>query len=146
MPAPYDLDHALGFWMHRAFNRLRAESVKRFQSDGLGITPEQWAILVRLWERDGQDQTELAQSTFRDKASITRMIDALEKRGLLARHPDPRDRRRHVIKLTAEGRAFEAEAVPLARAWIQEAYRGLEPDDLATATRVMRHIFRNLES
>ena len=52
---------------------------KNFRQAGLEITIEQWSVLYHLWKEDGLSQQELGNRTFRDKASITRLIDNIEK-------------------------------------------------------------------
>jgi DNA-binding MarR family transcriptional regulator len=58
---------------------------KKFPYAGLEITIEQWSILYHLWKEDGLSQQELCNRTFRDKPSITRLIDNLEKQHLVKR-------------------------------------------------------------
>ncbi len=52
---------------------------KKFNTAGLKITIEQWSVLYHLWKEDGRSQQELCSATFRDKPSITRLVDNLEK-------------------------------------------------------------------
>ncbi len=58
---------------------------KKFNSASLRITIEQWSVLYQLWKQDGQSQQELCNATFRDKPSITRLVDNLEKLQLVKR-------------------------------------------------------------
>ena len=58
---------------------------KKFNSAGLRITIEQWSVLYHLWKQDGKSQQELCNATFRDKPSITRLVDNLEKLQLVKR-------------------------------------------------------------
>jgi DNA-binding MarR family transcriptional regulator len=58
---------------------------KNFRNNGVDITIEQWSILYHLWKEDGLSQQELCNRTFRDKPSITRLIDNLEKLKLVKR-------------------------------------------------------------
>ena len=52
---------------------------KKFNNAGLNLTIEQWSVLYQLWKQDGSSQQDLCQRTFRDKPSITRLVDNLEK-------------------------------------------------------------------
>ena len=52
---------------------------KNFKLSGIDITIEQWSVLYHLWKDDGQSQQQLCEATFRDKPSITRLVDNLEK-------------------------------------------------------------------
>ena len=48
---------------------------RNFRQGGLEISPEQWTVLIFLWEKDGVTQQELCNATFKDKPSMTRLID-----------------------------------------------------------------------
>ena len=85
------LDNALAFWVHRVYQVVRNETYRAFRDAGTELTPEQWVVLVRLWEHDGRTQNELCDSTFRDRPTMSRMIDTLEARGLVTREPMPSD-------------------------------------------------------
>ena len=67
------------------------------------VTSEQWAVLSSLWKKDGVTQQELADLSNKNKASITHLIDNLEKRDLVERRTDENDRRNKMIYLTKEG-------------------------------------------
>ena len=51
---------------------------RNFRQNGVEITPEQWTVLLFLWEKDGVTQQELCNATFKDKPSMTRLIDNME--------------------------------------------------------------------
>jgi DNA-binding MarR family transcriptional regulator len=57
------------------------------------MTRAQWMILVRLDRQPGISQNELAALIEVEPITVGRLIDRLEKRGMVARHPDPADRR-----------------------------------------------------
>ena len=67
------------------------------------VTAEQWAVLSSLWKKNGQTQQALADYTNKNKASITHLIDNLEKRKLVERLVDEEDRRNKLVHLTPEG-------------------------------------------
>ena len=52
---------------------------RNFRQEGIDISPEQWTILLSLWEKDGVTQQELCNATFKDKPSMTRLIDNMER-------------------------------------------------------------------
>ena len=66
---------------------------RNFRQNGVEITPEQWTVLLFLWEKDGVTQQELCNATFKDKPSMTRLIDNMERQHLVVRIADKRDRR-----------------------------------------------------
>lgn len=63
---------------------------RNFRQNGLEISPEQWTVLIFLWEKDGVTQQELCNATFKDKPSMTRLIDNMERQHLVVRISDKR--------------------------------------------------------
>src|SRR5215475_15491291 len=80
---------------------------KKFNSAGLNLTIEQWSVLYHLWKEDGKSQQELCAATFRDKPSITRLVDNLEKLQLVKRVPSDQDRRINLIFLTRQAQKLQ---------------------------------------
>jgi DNA-binding MarR family transcriptional regulator len=84
---------------------------KNFKQNGLDITIEQWSVLYHLWKQDGVNQQELCNATFRDKPSITRLVDNLEKLKLVKRVASKEDRRRNLIYLTDTARKLQDQSM-----------------------------------
>lgn len=83
-----------------------AQSISRFSRERLAewdLTPIQFAVLQALLQKPGQNASELGGFLVIDSATTTGVIDRLCKAGLLARAPDPDDRRVNRINLTSEG-------------------------------------------
>ena len=64
-------------------------------------------IMLLLWKENGQFQQQLADGSYKDKTTLTRQIDGLEKRNLIVRVPDKIDRRQKRGYLTNKGKRFE---------------------------------------
>jgi DNA-binding MarR family transcriptional regulator len=77
------------------------------------MTKTQWAVLRAVATAPDNDQNLIGERTAIDKATLVPMIARLVERGWLTREPDPRDRRRRRLTLTAAGRTALAEAAPL---------------------------------
>src|SRR5215510_897779 len=86
---------------------------KKFNTAGLNITIEQWSVLYHLWKEDGKSQQELCVRTFRDKPSITRLIDNLEKQKLVKRVASKTDRRINLVCLTEAGKNLQLHTIDL---------------------------------
>ena len=99
----------------------------------IDITPEQWTVLCYLWSRDGVTQQELCNATFKDKPSMTRLIDNLEKQQLVVRSSGVKDRRINLIHLTDKGRELEMETKPLVTAVMREALEGFSDKEVEIA-------------
>ncbi|MCA5006853.1 MarR family winged helix-turn-helix transcriptional regulator [Sphingobacterium bovistauri] len=111
----------------------------------LNITSEQWTILYHLWLEEGLTQQELANLTFRDKPSITRLINNLEKLSLVIRVNDKHDRRSNLIYLTKEGRKLKDEGMKQSAITINEAVAGLGLEELRVAQQVLDKVFQNIK-
>ena len=138
------VDNAIGFWIHRVYQASRNEMYRVFRANGEDITPEQWALLIRLWERDGRTQSELSEATFRDAPTMSRIVDGMEARGLLERRADPADGRARRIHLTRDGRALKKKLVPLVEDIVGRMVEGVEERALVTTRTSLRRMFENL--
>lgn len=116
---------------------------RNFRQNGLEITPEQWTVLIFLWKQDGVTQQELCNATFKDKPSMTRLIDNMERQHLVTRFPAPNDRRANLIRLTPEGKALEERARSVTSQTLEEALQDITAAELDTAQEVLRKIFFN---
>ena len=116
---------------------------RNFRLNSIDITPEQWTILLSLWEKDGITQQELCNATFKDKPSMTRLIDNMEKQHLVVRISDKRDRRTNLVHLTKTGIELEGKAFVIANQTLKEALQEVSMEDLKIAQEVLKKIFMN---
>lgn len=138
------VENAIGFWVHRVYQASRNEMFRAFREKGEDITPEQWAILIRLWERDARAQSELSDATFRDAPTMSRILDTMEKRGLIQRRDDPDDGRVRLVHLTRQGRSLEKRLVPVAEKIVKRMLAGVDDRALATTRKTLQKMFANL--
>src|SRR6476619_5566318 len=87
---------------------------KKFNTSGVNLTIEQWSVLYQLWKQDGLSQQQLCDATFRDKPSITRLVDNLEKLNLVKRVASKEDRRINMIYLTQQAQDLQEQTMSLA--------------------------------
>jgi DNA-binding MarR family transcriptional regulator len=117
---------------------------KKFNAAGLNITIEQWSVLYHLWKEDGSSQQELCNRTFRDKPSITRLVDNLEKAGLVKRVSSKNDRRINMIYLTPEATALQDKAMALAEETLNDALKQVLPEQIEICKSVLQVVYDNL--
>jgi len=117
---------------------------KNFRNAGLEITIEQWSVLYHLWKEDGLSQQELCTRTFRDKPSITRLIDNLEKQHLVKRVASPTDRRINLVQLTDAAKDLQQITIDLANQTMAEALVGVDKKDIETVKSVFQKVYDNL--
>lgn len=73
-----------------------------------GLTLPQWVVLSALWQRDGLPVSEIAAYTGNAGPATSRILDRMEERDLVARRPDPFDRRAQRVVLRPRGEALRA--------------------------------------
>ena len=118
---------------------------KNFKQSGIEITIEQWSVLYHLWKFDGLSQQELCSATFRDKPSITRLVDNLEKLKLVKRVPSKEDRRINLIYLTDPAKKLQEQTVDMANQTLNEALGGVTPDEIEVCKSVLQKVYDNLK-
>jgi DNA-binding MarR family transcriptional regulator len=117
---------------------------KNFKQAGVDITIEQWSVLYHLWKQDGLSQQQLCDATFRDKPSITRLVDNLEKLQLVTRVANKEDRRINRIFLTPQANQLQDKAMDLANQTLNEALEGVTNGQIEIAKEVLQKVYDNL--
>ena len=118
---------------------------KKFNQAGLNLTIEQWSVLYHLWKEDGKSQQELCNATFRDKPSITRLVDNLEKLQLVKRVSSESDRRMNLIYLTRHAQKLQDQAMNLAEETLNEALETVPFDKIDVCKEVLQVVYDNLK-
>jgi DNA-binding MarR family transcriptional regulator len=118
---------------------------KKFNSAGLNLTIEQWSVLYHLWKQDGRSQQQLCSATYRDKPSITRLVDNLEKLQLVKRVPSDSDRRINLIYLTKSSQKLQDQTMELAEQTLNEALGGVPVDQIDVCKDVLQIVYDNLK-
>jgi DNA-binding MarR family transcriptional regulator len=118
---------------------------KKFNTSGLNLTIEQWSVLYHLWKEDGKSQQELCNATYRDKPSITRLVDNLEKLGLVKRMPSENDRRINKVQLTKQALKLQEETMALAEETLNEALEGVPAEHINLCKEVLQKVYDNLK-
>jgi len=110
----------------------------------LGLYRGQPPVLFALWEQDGLTHGELAQRLQITPATITRMIQRMEKAGFVQRKPDGNDQRISRVYLTEIGRDIRSQ---LQAIWDQmevESFSGFSPEELLVVRRILLQVRDNL--
>lgn len=136
----YQLERAIiNNWL--VVRRRAADQLKQNQFD---LTLEQLLVLHLLDERDGRSLTELSQSAGRERTTLTRMIDNLEKHGLVAVTPDTDDKRQKLVHLTDKGRSKHASAHACCSKLCEAAAQNVDGAEVELTYRTLEKISDNL--
>jgi len=118
---------------------------KKFNNASLNLTIEQWSVLSQLWKLDGISQQDLCNKTFRDKPSITRLVDNLEKLQLVRRVASASDRRINLVFLTKQGLKLEDQTMALAEETLNEALTGIPGEHVSLCKEILHQVYENMK-
>lgn len=84
-----------------------ASKLKQFN---IPLTPEQFLLIDLLWNQGPMTQQQLATQMHKDKNSVTKLVDAIEKKGFAVREQNAQDRRSNIVHLTKLADELKVEA------------------------------------
>ena len=135
----------IAFYVNILNSRIKKCFFDRLQENGINITPEQYLVMDILWDKQSLSQQNIADVIQKDKNSVTKIIDSLEKKNFVSRVVDKKDRRINRIELTKEGEALEKITTEVAIKFMNDTIKGIDNQDLNTFVDVMRKLKGNLE-
>ncbi|MHB1004137.1 MAG: MarR family winged helix-turn-helix transcriptional regulator [Chloroflexota bacterium] len=109
------------------------------------FTHTQASLIIALSRRSGVMAQDLAEPVHVEPASITRALQALERRGLIDRAPHPTDGRANLFFLTDEGKEAEAALTQMFRETSAEIERGLSPEEAIHFRHALRTVLRRVD-
>jgi DNA-binding MarR family transcriptional regulator len=139
-----NLNQSVGYlarYAHRAFAKALAAELAPH-----GILGGQWSVLRVLWEQEGLSQVDLAERMRVEKASLTGVLDAMERRKLIVRSRNSNDRRKVDINLTSYGRSLKAQLLPYGASINRRAARGMSATEVDQLRGLLVRVIRNLET
>ena len=136
----------VGTLIDRTMKIIRSKYAQAFKEAGVDITTEQWVILDKLYETNGISQTNLANGTFKNSATVSRIIDLLSNKDLIERQRFENDRRRYKIFLTKTG----AQVVETLRPYVynlrRNGWHGISESEYIDFVNTINKIYTNFES
>ena len=138
------LNKQLGVFLNFVHNRFKKYMTAFFQEGGYNITPEQFLLLDALWDMGVMSQQKIADTMLKDKNSVVKLVDTLEKKGLVRRIADNRDRRQNLIEVTPEAIAFKEGVTALAIYAVDLITKDIPKDDLHIFINVLSEMAENM--
>ncbi len=136
----------LGMLIRSAHNSMTGRFVQNVLDSGIDISMDQWMVLGPIWHFESPSQKKLGEICLKDKPSITRIIDSLEKKSLVVRISDQIDHRIKRVVLTNSGKQLFYDVLPIMEKTRKEA-RGKIPDkEIEIFKEVLSKIIQNLEN
>lgn len=123
----------------------KVAQLRLFNKEGFEITPEQYIILAVLVENGELYQRQIGEICYKDRPNITRLINILEKRGLVKRAAGTNKRKVFKIQITEEGRKAHSKIKPKLLELHNTALRGIGKKELEGCIEVLVKMTENLE-
>lgn len=142
----YPLDNSLGYIVNSMAREMNACLYRSFREEGFEITPQQWAVLNRLWEMEGLHQSKLAKKTTKNRHNMTMILKQLENKRLIEKRPDKQDKRLQRVYLTERGKVLKEKLIPLAVETLDKIFSGVPSKDLEVLKSIHRAMVGNLKS
>ncbi len=140
-----NLDDIYLFHLEKAYKLFKKYKKNFFKEEGIDLTSDQWIVLKRISEEEGISQKDLADKSFKEPASITRILDILQRKELIHRKEASSDRRAYGLFLTKEGLNWVSELIPKAKAIRASGVEGLKEEEVRALNRYLKQICENFK-
>ncbi len=120
-------------------------TLQMYAKNKFSITPEQYLILSILVETGELYQRQICEITYKDRPNMTRLINILEKDGLVKRIQDVNGRKINKIRVTEKGATLHATIKPHMLELRDEAVKDIKKEELEVCFAIMNKMMENLE-
>jgi DNA-binding MarR family transcriptional regulator len=133
----------LGDLLKRLTHVMAVEFERRLRAHNLTLA--HWGVLRQLWQQEGKSQVELQERLSLEAATVTGLLQRMERAGLVQRKADPVDKRVQRVFLTEQGRALQSIVTPIAKEVNARACAGLSEDEQVFLMRLLARALHNFE-
>ncbi|HZQ01888.1 MAG TPA: MarR family winged helix-turn-helix transcriptional regulator [Reyranella sp.] len=137
------LDSYLPYLLNRAGSRIATSFGEEVRP--LGATLQIWRVLAALRERDGRRMGDLSETISIEVSTLTRLVDNMERKGLVERRRDRADARAIALYVTAAGRRLTQRIVPIAERYETVALAGFSPREAEVLKKALRRLYANMD-
>ena len=118
---------------------------KELSRNDINLTPEQYLVMDILWDAEVMSQQAIADIIQKDKNSVTKFIDSLEKKGLVYRQVNKTDRRVNNLVVSEEGMKLKVKTTEVAIGMMRNVLKNIKEEDLMALDKVMNQIKENID-
>jgi len=138
-----NLNTVFFYQLEKAIKTYRQFAQSKIKEGGFDITVDQWLVLKSLSDHPDVTQNELAEMVFKDKASITRIIDLLVDAKYIKRSAHDESRRRFKLSITDKGQSIIKELQVIVTGYRKKALKNILDKDIVVADKVLKAIINN---
>ena len=137
-------DINLGMLIAQVHRLSTKKFVQNSHNSGIDISMDQWLVLGPIWENEGISHKEISEYSLKDKTSVTKIIDTLEKKNLVVRVPDQLDHRIKRVVLSNKGKKLFLEVIPVMELTRDQLRKGITEKEVELLRSVLSKIYKNL--
>lgn len=138
------LNKQVGVFLNLVHNRFKQYITAFFQEEGYNITPEQFLVMDTLWDEGSMSQQKIADTILKDKNSVVKMLDGLEKRHLVKRVACKEDRRQNLIEITPYAKEIQQNVTDIAMNAVDHVIKDIPKQDLYIFIKVLTKMAENM--
>jgi len=139
------LSKEIAVYLNLASCRMKQYTANVLKQNEVNLTPEQFLLIDLLWNHGSMSQQKLADMMHKDKNSITKLVDGLEKKRLVVRRQDKNDRRSNLIVLTPTADGMKLEAKEKGVTMLDDILKGITEEELRSFLSTLDKITKNMD-
>ncbi|MDH5748296.1 MAG: MarR family transcriptional regulator [Rhodospirillales bacterium] len=138
------LEDLFGYHLRRAQAAVFEDFMRTMTESRL--TPGQFGVLILIDRNKGLSQSALARALGIERSTMVAVINGLEDRNLVERHPSATDGRSYALSLSPLGNRLLADTKPRVRRHEKRLTAGLKPGEVETLTDLLKRISETARS
>lgn len=138
------LNKQVGVFLNLVHNRFKQYITAFFQEEGYNLTPEQFLVMDTLWDEAKMSQQQIANTILKDKNSVVKLIDGLEKKNLVKRVANSADRRQNLIELTPYAKEIQQGVTDIAMNAVDLIIKDIPKNEMYIFIKVLAKMAENM--
>lgn len=126
--------------------KFKQYTASLLRKNHIDLTPEQFLLIDILWNCGPMPQYALADTMQKDKNSITKLVDALEKKKLITRRRDDGDKRSNTVFLTSKGEMMKDDTKQFGISMLEKLLEGIDEKELRNFLTTLNKLTSAMES
>lgn len=139
------LSKEIAVYLNLAACKLKQYTAAALRRSNIGLTPEQFLLIDLLWNQGPMSQQSMADKMQKDKNSVTKLVDALETKGLVVRKKNMDDRRSNLLVLTRKAEEMKESAKEKGISVLDRMLEGISEDELKAFLSTLSKLNANME-
>ena len=124
--------------------KLKQFIAAKLRQKNVPLTPEQFLLIDLLWNQGPMSQQQLADQMQKDKNSVTKLVDAIERKGFVFRQQNAFDRRSNTLVLTDKALELRDDAKQKGISILDEMLEGISEAELRSFLSTLNKLNVNM--